>query len=163
MVGDRMMKRWRDIVMDCGTAAAAMWWRLFKELLCALLWDMCSAHCPIVSSIDREGGHTPDLTAALYLWIALCVCVCVCAPVCECVSVCALHTVSMCVFCHIYTKTEKSLLIMVYGNITMTLTTVWFSFFERGFMIAFKCRITNLHLKWSKQGVNLLSNRWKYK
>lgn len=37
---------------------------------------MCAAHCPIVSSIDGEGGHTPDLTAALYLGISLCVCVC---------------------------------------------------------------------------------------
>ena len=97
MVGDGAMTRRRHRMMDGSETAAAMWRRLFKELLCALLWDMCTAHCPIVSSIDREGGHTPDLTTALYLGIALCVCVCVHICVCLATS----------------TQTEKSPLIMV--------------------------------------------------
>lgn len=67
------------------------------------------SHC---FCIDREGGHTPDLTTALYLGIALCVCVCVY----ECTYVC--------VFGHIYTESQKSPLIMVYGFIIMTRTTV---------------------------------------
>ena len=40
---------------------------------------MCAAHCPIVSGIEREGGHTPDLTTRLYLRIAACVSVCLAA------------------------------------------------------------------------------------